>query len=106
MFSQKILQTWIGAPTKEEARKICKLLIDKKLISGAFIIQGESFYWWDNKVHNNEVDFNIIAYCLEKNKQKIIDEVEIIHSYNTPLIVFKSVEVNKKSLDWINKVCK
>jgi len=95
----------ISAPTKEEARSISDLLIEEKLVSGTLITSGESRYHWDGSIEEQEY-FNIHAYTIEDNKDEIIENVEDMHSDETPIIEFIEIEGNKKFLDWVSESVK
>jgi periplasmic divalent cation tolerance protein len=43
---------YITNPSKEEAKRIAKHLLDKRIIACANIFPIESMYWWDGKDQN------------------------------------------------------
>lgn len=97
---------YITNPSKEEARKIAKHLLDKKLIACANIYSGiNSLYPWEGKIADEE-EFILIAKTLESNFEKVKNEVEKIHSYSIPCIVKIPVSSNKKYFDWLKSKIK
>ena len=91
---------YITNPTKEEASKVAKHLLEKKLIACANIYPINSIYWWKGKI-TEETEVVLIAKTLESNFEKVKSEVEKIHSYKVPCIIKIPVSSNKKYFDWL-----
>lgn len=100
-----LIFVYITTGNKEEARKIAKHLLDKKLIACANIFPIESIYKWEGKV-KNESEFVLIGKTLANKFEKIKKEIEKIHSYNIPCIIKIPVSSNKKYYDWVKKSLK
>jgi len=96
---------YITSSNKNEAKKIAKYLLNKKLIACANIIPIESLYWWKGKIKKSK-EHVLIAKTLEKNYKKIKKEVKRIHSYKTPCITKIKVDINKEFGNWIKKEVK
>lgn len=96
---------YITNPTKEEARKIARHLLEKKIIACANIFPIDSLYWWENKIAD-ENEFVLIIKTKEENFEKVKNEVENIHSYTIPCIVKIPVSSNEKYYDWLKKEVK
>jgi len=96
---------YITNPTKKEARKIAKYLLEKKLIACANIFPIDSLYRWKGKIAN-EKEFVLIAKTKKANFEKVKKEVEKIHSYTVPCIVKIPVSSNEKYYKWLNEVTK
>jgi len=97
----KFVFVYITNPTKEEARKIAKHLLSKKLIACANIYSGiNSIYPWKGKIAD-ETEHILIAKTTEANFEKVKNEVEKIHSYTIPCIVKIPVSSNKKYFEWL-----
>ena len=93
----------INATTKDEAKQILRTLLEKRLIAGGMITEGESQYWWNNQVEE-KIYYNLSAFTLAKNKQKIIDETKKIHKDDAPIVAFFKIEDgNKEFLKWIEE---
>ncbi len=92
-------------PNKEEAHKVGKDLLNKKLIACYNLIPVESAYWWKGKIEESnevlmiiktEIDFEEVEEFIFKN-----------HSYENPEIVaIEPSEVTEKYLEWVNSVLK
>ncbi len=96
---------YITNPTKKEAKKIAKHLLEKRLIACANIFPISSLCWWKGKIAD-ENEFVLIAKTIKANFEKVKKEVEKIHSYKIPCIIKISVSSNKKYLDWLKKEIK
>jgi len=100
---EEFYQVLISATSKEEAKQILKTLVESKLIAGGLITQGLSNHWWKGKI-DEEIYYNLSAFTISKNKDKIIEAVEKIHQDETPIIAFFKIDYgNKKFLDWIEE---
>ena len=99
-MEEGFIQVIVSATSKEEADKISDSLVKNKLVAGSLIIKGPSRYWWQDKIVEKEY-FNIQAFSLIKNKEKIIKEVKKIHSDKCPIIAFFDIDGNKEFLNWI-----
>jgi periplasmic divalent cation tolerance protein len=97
---------YITNSSKEEARKIAKHLVGKKLIACANIFGPiNSIYPWKGKIAD-ETEFVLIVKTSEANFGKVKSEVEKIHSYTIPCIVKIPVSSNKKYFDWLKSEIK
>lgn len=105
MRDTKFCQVLISATSKEEANQISDSLVTQKLIAGALITKGDARYWWQGKIVEKEY-YNISAFSLEKNKQRIISEVKKIHADECPIIAIYKIDGNKEFLKWINESVK
>jgi periplasmic divalent cation tolerance protein len=99
-----VIFIYITNPTKRVAKKIAKHLLQKRLIACANIFPINSLYWWEGKICD-EKEFVLIAKTVEKNFEKVKNEVEKIHPYSIPCITKISVTPNKKYLNWLIKAC-
>ena len=91
---------YITNPTKEEAKRIARHLLERKLIACGNIFPINSLYWWEGKIAD-ENEFVLIAKTIEANYEKVKNEVEKIHSYQVPCIIKIPVSSNKKYFDWL-----
>ena len=93
---------YITVSNEEEASKIAKYLLNKKIIACANTFPIRSIYKWNDKI-NDEVEFVLILKTLNKNFEKVKKEIEKIHSYDVPCIIKIPVSSNEKYFDWIRK---
>ncbi len=90
-------------PNREEAHKIGKELLNKKLIACYNLTPVESAYWWKGKIE----EANEVIMIMKANKS--FEEIEkfIIehHSYDVPeIIAIEPKAVNIKYLKWIKSI--
>ena len=93
---------YITNPTKEEARKIAKHLLEKKLIACGNIFESNSLYNWEGKLAD-ENEFVLITKTTEDKFEDVRKEVESIHSYEVPCIIKLPVTANDKYSDWMKE---
>ena len=96
---------YITCPTEQEAVKISKHLLSKKLIACSNIHQIRSLYFWKKKMQD-EKEFVIMAKTKEKNYAKIKKEVMEMHSYDIPCILKIDAEANEEYDNWVNQEVK
>jgi uncharacterized protein involved in tolerance to divalent cations len=102
-MTKEFCQALISATNRKEANEISDSLVTKKLIAGSLITKGDSRYWWEGKIVEKEY-YNISAFSLIKNKDKIIREVRKIHSDKCPIISFTQIDGNSDFLEWIKEI--
>lgn len=96
----KPIFVYITNPTKREAEKIARHLLEKRLIACANIFPVESLYWWKRKIEKAK-EFVLIGKTKEKNYRRIIKEVEKIYSYSIPCVAKFPVDFNEKYKKWL-----
>ncbi len=87
----------------DEAKKISKHLIKKKLGACSNIFPINSIYPWENEIkEDNEV---VVLLKTNNDYEKVEAGIKKIHSYDIPAIYSWVVDkINKDYFDWINKV--
>ena len=96
---------YITCKDEEEAVKISRHLLNKKLIACSNMHPIRSMYLWNGKIED-EKEFVIIAKTLEKNYKKIKEEVKKLHSYQIPCILKINAEANESYDKWVNEEVK
>ncbi len=100
----KLILVYITNPSKEEAGKIAKHLIGKKLIACANIYDNvASIYPWEGSLVE-EKEAILIAKSVPEKFEAIKEEVKKIHSYTTPCIIKIPVEPNNEYSDWVKSL--
>ena len=89
-------------PSKEEAKKLARLLLNKKLIICANIFPVESVYIWEGKVNENPEH----VMLAKTNNSKAIEFIKKEHSYDTPAIISWEAKANSKYIEWMEKELK
>ncbi len=92
-----LIQTTCG--TKEEARKIAKVLIEEKLAACIQMFEIESFYNWNNEFCcDNETLLNIKTR--KDNFEEIKSRILELHSYDLPEII--QLDITNTSEEYLN----
>lgn len=95
---------YVTFPNPEEASKVAKSLIEKKLIACANIFPSmTSVYLWKGVPHEDKESaaiFKTSAQLVNAATELIID----LHSYETPCIITTHADqVNDDFLNWVNQ---
>ena len=102
---EEYIQVFTTTEKKEDAEKIAKVLVEKRLTACVQIIGPIiSTYWWKGKVETAEEWLLFI-----KSKKDLYEELEKaikeIHPYETPeIIAIPIVAGSKDYLEWLRKV--
>ena len=75
----------------EEAKKIAKIVIEKKLAACVQISEIESLYMWNNELCDDKEKLLVIK-TKKKNFKKIQREIKENHSYDLPEIISIDIE--------------
>lgn len=103
IMPKEYFRVLISATSKAEAARLLKILVENKLIAGGLITNGLSNHWWEGKI-DEEIYYNISAFTVSENKDKIIKEVEKIHRDDVPIIAFFKIDYgNEKFLKWVDE---
>ena len=93
---------YITCKDVREAKKISLHLLKKRLIACSNLFPIQSMYWWNNKIENSN-EYALFAKTTKKQFNKIIDQVQKIHSYDVPCICLIDSKGNKLFERWVNK---
>lgn len=94
---------YITTPSVEEAEKIAKTLLEKKLAACVNIFPIKSFFWWNGKIEEANEFVTIVKTKAEKFSE-IKEEVKKLHSYTVPCICEIPIERGlREFLDWIDE---
>ncbi|MFZ2455417.1 MAG: divalent-cation tolerance protein CutA [Candidatus Altiarchaeia archaeon] len=91
---------YITNPSKEEAKRIAKHLLDKRIISSANIFPIESMYWWEGKI-TEESEHVLIAKTSDVNSRALENEVKNMHPYKVPCIIRLPASSNDMFSEWL-----
>jgi len=104
---EEYIQVFTTTEKKEDAEKIAKALVEKRL-AGCIQIVGPiaSTYWWNGNVETAEE-----WLCFIKSKKALYEKLEKaikeIHPYETPeIIALPIVSGSKSYLEWLNNELK
>jgi periplasmic divalent cation tolerance protein len=91
-------------PTREEATKIAKLLIEEKLAACVQLLPIESFYVWQGK-SQNEAEVLLLVKTRRLLFDSAIARIKTVHSYTVPEIVAVPFTAGFGDyLSWIDEV--
>ena len=88
---------------KKNALRVAKLLIQKKLAACVSIKQIFSIYKWDDDIEETK-EFEITIKSKTEFKDRLIDFLNKISTYDVPQIIYKKYEAEIKYFDWLNKI--
>ena len=93
---------YITCKDAEEARKIGRDLVEKRLAACTNILDGmTSFYWWEGEVQDDR-ETVLIAKTRADLMEDIVKRIGEIHSYDVPCVVGLPIaEGNPAYLDWV-----
>jgi periplasmic divalent cation tolerance protein len=102
----EMILVYITCSSSEEARKIGRILLEKRLAACINILPHmESLSLWPPKTGKIESanETVLLAKTMISKLKSLESEVAEIHSYDTPAIIaVPTVGVNKKYFDWIS----
>ena len=92
----------VNCSSLEEAGKIGKHLVAKRLAACVNLVPGvRSWYWWEDKV----VEDNEVMVMIKTSRERLADlekEVVRLHSYAVPeVIALQVVDGSQNYLNWI-----
>lgn len=92
------------APSRDEAARIAKLLIEEKLAACVQLLPIESFYVWEGKTQN-ESEVLLLAKTRTALFETAMTRIKDVHPYSVPEIVgTRFLAGFRPYLDWISEV--
>ena len=89
-------------PDRTKAMRMAKLLIESKLAACVSIKQICSIYEWNDDIEETK-EFEITIKSKTEFKDRLVDFLNKISSYDVPQIIYKKYHSEMKYYDWINK---
>ena len=91
------------APSEEEAKKIARTLVERKLAACVNIIpQVKSVYRWKDKVEESS-EFLMLIKTFGTALNEVYSTIQNMHSYETPELLSLSIESGSIAcLKWID----
>ncbi|MFH1316240.1 MAG: divalent-cation tolerance protein CutA [Candidatus Woesearchaeota archaeon] len=93
---------YITCKDREEAKKLSKILLEKRLIACSNLFPVESMYWWKGKIEDQD-EYALIAKSTEDKFNKIKETVKQNHSYDIPCIEMIKTSANKRYEEWVKE---
>lgn len=95
---------YVTFPNEEEAKKIGRHLLEKKLAACVNYWKINSMFWWEGSIQE-ESEVAMIIKTRAENYSKVREEIKKLHSYTTPCICALSIEEgNSEFLRWIDSI--
>ncbi len=91
----------ISATSEMQANHMAKTLVEKKLVAGTMILNGNCHYWWEGMV-TERLYWTINAFSIMRNKESIIQAVKTMHNDICPVVTFNEIDGNADFLKWID----
>jgi periplasmic divalent cation tolerance protein len=101
MTNKKLVLTTAGS--KEEARKIARALVERRLAACVNIVpQIESVYRWEGKVEEAQ-EWLLVVKTTGAAFELVRDAIGELHSYDLPECICVSIEGGSEAyLEWID----
>jgi periplasmic divalent cation tolerance protein len=96
----ELILLYVTNPSKEEAERIARQLLDRKLIACANIFPITSIYRWEGRVAK-ESEYVLLAKTVKEKLGQTEKEIKKVHPYKIPCIIKISAEANKEYSDWV-----
>lgn len=88
----------------EEAKRLGKMMIEKKVAACIDMWPMQSMYMWEGKLEDREETMLLIT-TLESKLQDVQDHIAENHTYSVPLIAGVDVRrINHDYKEWMSKV--
>ncbi len=101
MYNISMFFVYVTFPSKREAKKTARVIIDKKLAGCVNIFPIESIYQWKNKIIDEKE--MVAIFKTTKEKLPILEKIiKSLHSYEVPCIAsIKISKINKEFQKWL-----
>ncbi len=97
-----MIDVYVTFPNAEEARRVSRELIKKRLIACSNIHPVESIYRWRGKV---EETLEVAARMKARKSgwRRLREEIARLHPYEVPCIIMHEARASKSYADWVRK---
>lgn len=96
-----MILVYIVCKDRDEARKIGRQLLEKRLAACFNLFPIESMYWWEGKLTEDK-EVVLLAKTVADNYSAVTKEVLALHSYEVPCIMSVKVDqVEPRYLEWL-----
>ena len=89
-------------PSKTDALRVAKLVIENKLAACVSVKQILSIYEWDDDIEETK-EFEITIKSKLECKDNLIDFLQKISTYDVPQIIYNKYNSELQYFDWLNK---
>ena len=92
-------------PNMDEARRIVRRLLKKRLIACANVFPAQSMYRWDGKIEEH-LEVAALMKTRKGNWPSLRAEVERLHPYEIPCITRMDASANPRYERWVREETK
>ena len=103
----KYITVLMTSPDREEANKIARILLEERKAACVSIFpKGESYFWWEGKIDQEE-EYLLISKTREELLPDLIEIIKKIHGYDVPeIIALPIIGGSRDYLDWLGEETK
>jgi len=84
-----------------EARHLARTLVERRLAACAQISEIESFYWWNDALHDDK-EFRVLFKTTSERYDAVERAIKELHSYELPAVHALSFErADEPYAEWI-----
>jgi periplasmic divalent cation tolerance protein len=88
--------------SEEEAKRLSKALLERRLIACANIFPMQSMYWWQDAIEEGREWVSILK-TVESRWEEVRQAIEETHPYEVPCIMKIEVSANTAYEQWIEQ---
>ena len=101
-MENRVIIVYITAGTLEEAKRISRELVEKKLAACVNIVGGvTSIYRWRGRIEESG-EYLLIVKTVKEKYSELEDSVRHLHSYEVPEIIAVPVEAGyERYIKWV-----
>ena len=100
---QKLIAIYTTVATREDARRIARELVGRKLAACAQITEIESFYAWKGALVN-EPEYRVLLKTTAARRAEVEQAIRAIHPYELPAIhAVEIARVYEPYGDWVER---
>jgi len=93
----------VAFDSKEEAERVIKLLLDKKLVASCQMVDSNSTWHWKKEIESSK-EYLVFMKTKISLQNSIYEEIKTIHSYECfEFAVFNLDSCNNDYLSWIDE---
>lgn len=97
-----IIYCYITNSSKEEAQKVARHLLNRKLIACANMFPISSMFWWKGEIEEGE-EYVLLGKSLPEKYDRIKEEAGMVHEFETPCIIKISAQANESYYAWMKE---
>src|SRR3989338_7187526 len=106
-LSSSVLSVYCVFANREQAERICALLVKERLIACAnILVESTSFFTWKGNIQAGK-ETPAILKTTSKRYPALEKRIKQLHSYDNPAIVATPIAKGRKEyLKWVGECCK